>query len=82
MDEKEAEEITEKPLRDRGNRSRWKLSVGVSVEEVSGKEACRLHLCSYQDSCSPVMELHPKNTAVSLQPKPRPKAPFHFIHMW
>lgn len=39
MDGKDAEEITEKPMRDRGNRSRWKLSVGVNVGKVSGKPA-------------------------------------------
>lgn len=39
MDGKYAEEITEKPLRERGNRSRWKLSIGVSVGKVSGKPA-------------------------------------------
>lgn len=35
----DAGEITEKHPRDRGNRSRWKLSVGVSVGKVSGKPA-------------------------------------------
>lgn len=38
MDGNYAEEITEKPLRDRGN-SRWKLSVGVSVGKESEKPA-------------------------------------------
>lgn len=32
MDGKDAEEITEKPARDKGTSSRWKLSVGVSVK--------------------------------------------------